>query len=116
MTIARADSKALTAQLSSLEADFAALKARGLSLDLTRGKPASEQLALSEALDGILDGDEIVATQAASTVKDLDGLATDAAGDDALLAGLEQQRITQQVGADGHHQADHRADVPGLAF
>ncbi len=57
MTIARADSKELTAQLSALEADFAALKSRGLSLDLTRGKPAPEQLALSESLDGILDGD-----------------------------------------------------------
>ncbi len=33
------------------------IQARNLNLDLTRGKPATEQLALSDALDGILQGD-----------------------------------------------------------
>ncbi len=33
------------------------LKSEGLSLDLTRGKPASDQLDLSNQLDGILEGD-----------------------------------------------------------
>ena len=33
------------------------MKAAGLSLDLTRGKPASDQLDLSNELDGILRGD-----------------------------------------------------------
>ncbi len=46
--------------LKTLETDLAAqyeqIKAKSLSLDLTRGKPSSEQLALSEALDGILEG------------------------------------------------------------
>jgi len=32
------------------------IQARNLNLDLTRGKPATEQLALSDALDGILQG------------------------------------------------------------
>ena len=33
------------------------MKAAGLALDLTRGKPAADQLDLSNALDGILRGD-----------------------------------------------------------
>ena len=41
-------------QLARAEADYAALATRGLSLDLTRGKPGAEQVALSNALDGIL--------------------------------------------------------------
>lgn len=35
----------------------AAFRAAGLALDLTRGKPATAQLDLSDALDGILGGD-----------------------------------------------------------
>ena len=41
----------------SLEQQFQALKGANLNLDLTRGKPAEEQLDLSNALDGILAGD-----------------------------------------------------------
>ncbi len=40
----------------SLTADYNAVKPQGLSLDLTRGKPSEEQVALSDALDGILQG------------------------------------------------------------
>ncbi|HTO59357.1 MAG TPA: aminotransferase class I/II-fold pyridoxal phosphate-dependent enzyme, partial [Pseudomonadales bacterium] len=42
--------RALTARLDQLQA-------AGLSLDLTRGKPAADQLDLSNELDGILRGD-----------------------------------------------------------
>ena len=42
--------------LESLEAAHAALRAQDLSLDLTRGKPSPDQLALSDRLDGILAG------------------------------------------------------------
>jgi DNA-binding transcriptional MocR family regulator len=41
---------AVTAQRDAARHDYAALVARGLSLDLTRGKPAPEQLSLSEPL------------------------------------------------------------------
>jgi DNA-binding transcriptional MocR family regulator len=41
----------------ALAARFDQMKAQKLSLDLTRGKPAADQLALSDALDGCLAGD-----------------------------------------------------------
>lgn len=48
-------------QLKALESDlirqYDALKQEGLDLDLTRGKPSAEQLSLSNALDGLLNGD-----------------------------------------------------------
>ncbi|HKJ55010.1 MAG TPA: aminotransferase class I/II-fold pyridoxal phosphate-dependent enzyme, partial [Nitriliruptoraceae bacterium] len=46
-----------TTALHTLTTRHAAFADRKLGLDLTRGKPNSEQLALSESLDGILDGD-----------------------------------------------------------
>ncbi len=47
----------LARAIAALEADYADLCGRGLALDLTRGKPAPAQVALSNALDGILAGD-----------------------------------------------------------
>lgn len=41
----------------ALERQFQKFKGANLSLDLTRGKPAAEQLDLANALDGFLDGD-----------------------------------------------------------
>src|SRR5512139_3230944 len=51
------DRESLQHRERELAARYAALKARKLSLDLTRGKPGPEQLALSDGLDGVLDGD-----------------------------------------------------------
>lgn len=48
---------ALRALETKLAAEYDALRRRGLALDLTRGKPAVEQLELSNVLDGILQGD-----------------------------------------------------------
>ena len=42
--------------LAELEAEFAKFKGANLTLDLTRGKPAAEQLNLANSLDGILAG------------------------------------------------------------
>jgi len=51
------DRAALTNLLQEAEARHDAYRAAGLALDLTRGKPATAQLDLSDALDGVLEGD-----------------------------------------------------------
>ncbi len=51
------DHAALAALAGELESDYARQRAAGLALDLTRGKPGTRQLELSDALDGILAGD-----------------------------------------------------------
>lgn len=50
------DSKRLTALRDEQQAAYDALLERGLALDLTRGKPSSAQLDLSDALLGLPDG------------------------------------------------------------
>lgn len=54
--IVQADRATLIAMEQELAARHAALKAKGLALDLTRGKPSSSQLDLADALDGVLGG------------------------------------------------------------
>lgn len=57
MYLESASHEQLQSWAESLERDYRALGKPGLQLDLTRGKPCTEQLALSDALDGILAGD-----------------------------------------------------------
>ncbi|GAB3280724.1 aminotransferase class I/II-fold pyridoxal phosphate-dependent enzyme [Parahaliea aestuarii] len=57
MHIEQASESELKAQLEALYARYDQLAERKLALDLTRGKPGSAQVSLSDALDGILDGD-----------------------------------------------------------
>ncbi len=47
----------LAARERELERRYRVACGSNLDLDLTRGKPSADQLALSDALDGILDGD-----------------------------------------------------------
>ena len=49
-TIANANENDLNALLIKARADYDAFRARGLKLDMTRGKPAPEQLALAEPM------------------------------------------------------------------
>jgi DNA-binding transcriptional MocR family regulator len=51
----------LESNLASLQEQYDSLKGLNLSLDLTRGKPGSEQVALADTLDGILQGDYLAA-------------------------------------------------------
>ena len=48
--------EALKALLATAETDHAAHCAAPLGLDLTRGKPAADQLSFANGLDGILQG------------------------------------------------------------
>lgn len=56
MHLDQATPEQLRALESALADEYSAFQAAGLSLDLTRGKPNADQLALSDALDGILEG------------------------------------------------------------
>lgn len=56
MYVDKASHQELQAHLVELESQYSALKSAGLNLDVTRGKPSSAQLDLSNALDGILQG------------------------------------------------------------
>ncbi len=57
MHIEQLSATELSSQLESLENQYRQLAERQLSLDLTRGKPGTEQVSLSNALDGILEND-----------------------------------------------------------
>jgi aspartate/methionine/tyrosine aminotransferase len=47
----------LNARLQQLQSEYQQILTQGLALDLTRGKPSTAQLDLSDSLDGILQGD-----------------------------------------------------------
>ncbi|MCB1692670.1 MAG: aminotransferase class I/II-fold pyridoxal phosphate-dependent enzyme [Pseudomonadales bacterium] len=56
MELTGLSSQQLAARKAELESALDDIRSQKLSLDLTRGKPASDQLDLSNALDGILEG------------------------------------------------------------
>lgn len=56
MYIDQASAQELQAQLADLEKQYAEFQAAKLNLDLTRGKPSSAQLDLSNGIDAVLQG------------------------------------------------------------
>ncbi|WP_339671590.1 aminotransferase class I/II-fold pyridoxal phosphate-dependent enzyme [Dasania marina] len=56
MRLSQAAPEQLRELEKSLSEQYLAFQTAGLNLDLTRGKPSAEQLSLSNALDGILNG------------------------------------------------------------
>lgn len=56
MNLTTASVDTLTQSATELRAQFEAYRQQGLNLDLTRGKPSSDQLTLADDLDGILKG------------------------------------------------------------
>ena len=65
----------LEQQLAALEARYAELGQLELALDLTRGKPCSEQVALSDGLDGVLAGNYLSGGVDTRNYGGLEGLA-----------------------------------------
>lgn len=59
MNLTDASTEQLQQWEKSLASEYQQIKARGLNLDLTRGKPSTEQLSLADSLDGILAGNYI---------------------------------------------------------
>ncbi|WP_437479157.1 aminotransferase class I/II-fold pyridoxal phosphate-dependent enzyme [Sorangium sp. So ce1014] len=68
--------EALASLTRELEARYAAFEARGLKLDMTRGKPSSEQLDLANGMLGLPDASDLVASDGSDTRNygGLDGL------------------------------------------
>lgn len=67
---------ALASLTRELEARYAAFEARGLKLDMTRGKPSSEQLDLANGMLALPDASDLVASDGSDTRNygGLDGL------------------------------------------
>ena len=93
MQYAQLDIADLERELATLAQRHSAVSGSNLSLDLTRGKPAPEQLDLANALDGILEGNYMSATGIdARNYGDLRGL-PEARELGAEILGLDPDRI-----------------------
>ena len=112
MQYAQLDIAGIEREVATLARRYSAVRDSNLSLDLTRGKPAPEQLDLSNALDGILDGDYLSATGIdARNYGDLRGL-PEARELGAEILGLPAERII----ADGPSSLTLMYQVMDAAF
>ncbi|WP_096087553.1 aminotransferase class I/II-fold pyridoxal phosphate-dependent enzyme [Agaribacterium haliotis] len=62
MNLQSASKDQLQQWAQQLQSEYETIKAKKLGLDLTRGKPSTEQLSLSDAMDGILKGNYLDAS------------------------------------------------------
>ncbi|MFT6310114.1 MAG: hypothetical protein ACJAQS_000476, partial [Porticoccus sp.] len=105
MDLTTASTEQLQALQTELQHEYTALKQAGLNLDLTRGKPSSEQLSLSNSLDGILQGDYIMDNTDLRNYGGLDGLPSakvlfapviDVASNEILIGGYSSLTLMHQ--------------------
>ena len=112
MKYAQLDIADLERETAALARRYSAVSDSNLSLDLTRGKPAPDQLDLSNALDGILDGDYMSASGIdARNYGDLRGL-PEARELGAEILGLDAEQII----ADGPSSLTLMYQVMDAAF
>ena len=67
----------LLQEKEALEAAYEEIKAKGLSLDMSRGKPAAEQLDIAMDIFNVLDSESIISTENGTDVRNygiLDGI------------------------------------------
>ena len=67
----------LLQEKKALEAAYEEIKAKGLSLDMSRGKPAAEQLDIAMDIFNVLDSESIISTENGTDVRNygiLDGI------------------------------------------
>ena len=60
MQYSQLNKEALEKELQSIKTEYENMKAKGLSLDMSRGKPSAEQVALSDGMLSIIDGEDCV--------------------------------------------------------
>jgi DNA-binding transcriptional MocR family regulator len=97
----------LKGTLAALEQQYEKLRHHKLALDLTRGKPSTEQVALSDALDGILGGNYRAADgtdtrnyggiDGLPEAKALFGSVLDLAAEETLVGGNSSLTLMYQV-------------------
>lgn len=105
MNLTTASKAQLQVLQTELEQEYKALTQAGLNLDLTRGKPSSDQLNLSNELDGILQGDYTLDNTDLRNYGGLDGLPSakalfapviDVAVDEILIGGNSSLTLMHQ--------------------
>ncbi len=109
----QASPETLSQWADSLSSEYEAIKAKGLSLDLTRGKPSAEQLSLSDGLDGILKGDYTASGVDVRNYGGLDGI-SEAKSLGAELLGTPQDNVL--AGGNGSLTLMHQAMMTAYFF
>lgn len=130
MRIEQASRAQLETWRDELRAQYSAYQQRKLALDLTRGKPSAEQLALSDALDGILHGNYALdntdlrnyggleglnpARKLGAEILGLDPAEVIAGGNSSLTMMYQAMQYAWMLGPDGKNAWRHESGVKFL--